>query len=123
MTAIDRDQVTTPHDLVSRKEALAALEAAWESARSKGRLWGMNELHYAKDIIAALPAIPLDDEFIRNLLDVAPCVGAETGFCHAHDQRVKDCEEYFEYQKNRVQNLFKNSGLSLPLLETKKETT
>jgi hypothetical protein len=49
--------MTTPHDLVSRKEALAALEVAWESARSKGRLWGMNELHYAKDIIAALPVL------------------------------------------------------------------
>ncbi len=109
MTAIDRDQAL---------EAVGTLPAI---AHKFGESWLSRD--EVLERIAALPAIPLDDEFIRNLLDVAPCVGAETGFCHAHDQRVKDCEEYFEYQKNRVQNLFKNSGLSLPLLETKKETT
>ena len=115
MTYLDKDQV------------LAALKdkdlVVHEDDDGDDHRFDFVYLDSAVAAIAALPAIPLDDEFIRKLLDVAPCVGVETGFCHAHDQRVSDCEEYFEYQKNRVQNLFTKSGLALPVLETKKETS
>jgi hypothetical protein len=53
----------------------------------------------------------IGDEFIRKILDIAPCVGVETGFCRAHDQRVSDCEEYFEYKSKRVRGLLVDSGI------------
>jgi hypothetical protein len=52
------NEMTERDPLISKSQAIEALESAWESARSKGRLWSMNELHRAKEILAALPAIP-----------------------------------------------------------------
>ena len=53
----------------------------------------------------------IGDELIRQILDLAPCIGSDSGFCRVHDQRLSDCKEYFDYNSKRVRELFVDSAL------------
>jgi hypothetical protein len=65
-------------DLISRKAAIEALDKAWRTARNSGRLWQLNELHYAKE---------LRDELLRATAPEPPTLK-----CH----HIYQCGHCFE---------------------------
>lgn len=103
---LDRD----PHDLISREEALAALKDAQkkyqESPHVQGAEWGLED---AIDILASLPAIPLDQE-VKEMIETLDWWLA-----------LPDSAVDLQGARNLAAQL-RDDLRALPVLETKEET-